>query len=420
MASPASRVAFYGLLMFTLVLPIENVLVLPEVGSLSVLTGIVMVAASVPAFVTRGNLWIRRQAVAVVLLAIYVLWALAGLLWSIDPPRTIVYATTFSQLLVFLVICWQVCTTEVHRSRLQTAYLIGCALAVLDGLRNFIVGNEAVFQRFAVSNTDPNDYALTLVLGIPMAWELFAAHRGPARLLYVLFVPVALFAVILSASRGGALAAAVALLVFPIGFHWLDRAGKRILLFLFIAAVAVVPFVWSNIAEVASSNLERLSTLGSELAGGTLNDRATIWAAGMDAFTNRPVNGVGGGAFPTAIEAVAGISHPAHNSFVSVTVELGAVGLLLFSSIIVVAAIPLVRQLGPRTFPSLVMLAALLVGVMSLTWEFRKPTWLVIALMLTLDGVRVVRFHPPAKRDVANDLTRVRGPAPASDSRGRR
>src|SRR5690606_34663340 len=106
---------------------------------------------------------------------------------------------------------------------------------VFEGIRNFVLGNEAVYQRFSVSNTDPNDYALILALAIPMAWDLFANQRGYVRVLNLLCIPLALVGIILTGSRGGSLAAAVALLVIPLGFMSLDRFGRRTILALLVA-----------------------------------------------------------------------------------------------------------------------------------------------------------------------------------------
>lgn len=393
MPNLAERVAFAAVLLFVLALPIENMIVLPGVGTLSSGAGLLMVAVSWPAFLTRGGFSFRRPPVAVAIFAAYVLWAFMSLIWTVEASSTLPYAITFAQLFLFVLILWQVCLTRAQWQAVQVAYIIGCTIAAADGFRNMLTDQEAAFQRFAVSNTDPNDYALALVIAIPMAWQLFAANRGWSRIAYFLYIPVALVAVILSASRGGALAAAVALLVAPFGLRVLDRDAKRVLLMFAIAGMGAVPFLWTDIEPIVSSNIERISTLGDELTSGTLNERSSIWAVGMEAFSSRPILGVGGGAFRAAIETEAGMRQPAHNTFISVTVELGSVGLLLFVSIIVVAALPLLRRLSSDTVPSLLMLAALLVGVMSLTWEIRKPTWLVIGLLLTLRSIQVGRDH---------------------------
>lgn len=403
MANLAHRLAFIGVLFFALVLPIENVPLIPGVPSLSSFAGILMALSAIPVFLTRGGISLRKPSATVLLMTAYVVWAFAGLLWSLDRPATIVYVTTFVQLLVFMLLVSQVCLTVQSRRALQQAYILGCFLAVFDAVRNFYLGNEAVYQRFAVSNTDPNDYALALALGIPLAWDLFSGGKGWPRFLNLAYLPVALAAIVLSASRGGAVAAAIGLLAVPIGIASLDRAGKRILILIAVLAAAAVPFFWQEIESTVGSNLERLSTIGNEISHGTLNERSEIWAIGMRAFANRPLIGVGGGAFPAAIERESGLHELAHNTYVSISVELGAVGFTIFITILVVTIAPLIRGLSVRTTPGLLLVLVLLIGILSLTWEFRKATWLVIALATMFSGVQFDR--------VAEGRSETEGPA---------
>lgn len=374
-----------------MVIPIENVVVLPGVGSLSRLLGIALVLVVIPALLGRGYINLRRQTVAVLLFALYVLWAFAGLLWTIELDSTIGYVFTFIQLLVLVAVVWQVCVTDSDQRAVQQAYVIGATLAVADGFRNFLIGNEAVFQRFSVSNTDPNEYALVLALGIPLAWILFSKGVGWMRILNLLYVPLALSAILLSGSRGGALAALVALLVFPLGLGSLDRFGRRTLVAFLVASLAVVPFVWGEVTAGLSSNLERISSLGAELSTGTLSSRRLIWDEGIAVVTQSPLLGVGGGAFPAAIERSSGLRELAHNTFLSIMVETGAVGLLLFVAILVVTLLPLLRNFGPATMPGVVLLGTLMVGITPLSWEFRKPTWLIIALLLLMSSIQLGR-----------------------------
>lgn len=394
MVDSLGRMAFAALLLFVIVVPIENVYVVPGVGSLSSLSGLLMLALAVPLFLTRGGFKFRQQTLAVALLGLYVIWVFASLLWTVDVSSTLTYATTFAQLFIVVVVAWQLTVTEARKRALSSAYLIGCTFAVLDGVNNFFQGREAVFQRFAATNTDPNDYALTLVIGIPLAWALFAHERRWWRLAYLLYIPVALAAIVLSASRGGALAAGVALLAVPLGLFWLDRRGKRLVGMIALAGIAAIPFAWPVIEPLARSNFERLSTLSEELATGTLNERSLIWKASMDVFSQHPVIGVGGGALPVAIEREAGISQLAHNTYLSVAVELGVVGFLLFTFVVIVIALPFVRNLGPQTLPRLLMLVAVLIGMMSLTWEFKKPLWLALTMLLLVEAVAIQRTLP--------------------------
>jgi type II secretory pathway pseudopilin PulG len=69
----------------------------------------------------------------------------------------------------------------------------------------------------------------------------------------------------------------------------------------------------------------------------------------------------------------------AHNSFLSVLVELGIVGLALFGIILSIALIEVVRQPKWDARFWLTMLAMWLVGASALTYEYRKATWLFLS-----------------------------------------
>lgn len=402
------RVAQAAALLFVVSLPIENVAVIPVVGSLGRLTGLIMLLTAIPLFLGRGGIRIRRMPVAIVFIGLYVLWSMAGLMWTIEPTSTTVYVTTFLQFFVFIAALWQVFGYGSGWRPIMQAYVIGCVLAVLDGVRNFAEGNEAVFLRFAVSNTDPNEYALVLALGIPMAYELFRQGRRWVRVVNLLLIPVLLVGIVLSSSRGGTIAAAVALLVFPFGLLTLDRFGRRVILALLSLGFVAVPFFWTEIASTVGTNLERISTLGDELTSGTLNERSTIWLAGVDAFSVSPIVGAGGGTFPAAIQREVGMRQVAHNTFLSVAVEMGAIGLLLFVAILIIIAVPLLRLPRAVFVSAVILLATLLVGIAPLSWEFRKPLWLVLTVLMMMGGVRLdrtaLRRHAPEPA----------GPAPAS------
>jgi O-antigen ligase len=72
----------------------------------------------------------------------------------------------------------------------------------------------------------------------------------------------------------------------------------------------------------------------------------------------------------------------AHNSYLSVLVELGLIGFLLFTAILVLVAR---HTLGRSRWDSSFWLAILVtwsIAASTLTWEYRKPTWLFFGLLI--------------------------------------
>ena len=72
----------------------------------------------------------------------------------------------------------------------------------------------------------------------------------------------------------------------------------------------------------------------------------------------------------------------AHNTFFSVMVETGMVGFALFSLFLLSLVLAVRRMQGLKRVVWAMTLLVWGVGVSTLSWETRKPTWLIFALIL--------------------------------------
>lgn len=132
----------------------------------------------------------------------------------------------------------------------------------------------------------------------------------------------------------------------------------------------------------------RYATIPNELREGTLAARRLIWQAGIKAFWERPLFGTGAGTFTAAIQPFWPVEKVAHNVILSISVELGFVGLLLFLSVIVAAVFGSLRRKSywlPLMFS---LLATWFVGVMALSWEYKKATWFLLGLLAVFTVAR--------------------------------
>lgn len=137
----------------------------------------------------------------------------------------------------------------------------------------------------------------------------------------------------------------------------------------------------------------------------------------MHAFFDRPLIGYGTASFKHAITPELGyMAQVAHNSYLSVLVEEGLIGLLLFLSMIGMVFLDAFRLPRIERRFALVLLATLFVAMLPLTWEDEKPVWLLMAALVGLShaearrAARAVRqpFPPPVG---------VGGPAPVGRTR---
>jgi len=392
------KLAFAGVLGFAFVVPWEDAVVIPGFGTIGRASGFLLMAVALPQFIERGRLVMRSPSVAAAALGGFALWGSATLLWTVDSMATARAVTTLVQLVVMFTLIWQLCETDARRRAAMQAYVLGGFVAVADALVNYVTGQEAAFRRFAATGFDPNDFAAILALGIPMAWQLARGARLWLAILNLAYLPAALIAILLSASRGGAIAAGVAMLVVVFGLPTMDRATRRAAIVVGAALLVVLPLIVPVIGALAESSIYRFGSIARGLGEGSLNERGVIWRSGFEAFPENPIRGAGLGAFAAVIERTGLGAEVAHNSFLSVFVETGVVGALLFAAVLLAVLLPLLRAPRRIALPDLVLFLTLMVVMIPLSWELRKPTWFVLAMLAASHGAQLVAGYPRAGR----------------------
>jgi O-antigen ligase len=232
--------------------------------------------------------------------------------------------------------------------------------------------------RFAAVGQDPNDVARFLDLGFPLAALLFSGEtRWPGRFLALGFLPLGLVAVLLTASRGGFVAAVVALAGCAV---LLMRSHAKAAVAGAFAIPAIAAVLWFSAPH---ETFVRLATIPAQLNGGDLNQRLNIWGAGWDAFAHAPIFGTGAGSFVSA----AGLNplDTAHNTALSIVVSGGLCAFFLAMAIVVAVTRAAIETHG---LTRLALATALLVwGITSLaaTVEENRTTWLLLG-MIALAG----------------------------------
>jgi O-antigen ligase len=253
------------------------------------------------------------------------------------------------------------------------AWVAGIA-TVYDYLSD--ASGQAQAARFTALNLDPNDLGLTLVLGLPIAWSLCLSqpYRRPSWT-WGLYIPLGITAVLLTASRGAFVAGLVALMVIPWTLAHVGIA-KKIALY----ALAVGSLVGAS-SIVPAASLERVASTRTDIASGYFGGRGVIWESGLLLVREHPLAGVGAGAFAAAAEPTIGRRRSSHAAFLSILVEEGIVGLLLFLTMAVAALNPVWRLPALERKFSLILFVTLAVGSLSLALDYRKQLWLVLGLL---------------------------------------
>lgn len=375
------RVAWALLCAFVFTIPWEKSVFVPEVGSIARFLGIVAFAAGGIAALRCRPL--RKPNAALLLAALFVIWSAATWWWSLDAFATQRRIRTFAELLAMFWLIWNSCRTPERQQNLMQAYVLGATAASCLAFWRYFHNRQTYYLRYAAGGFDPNDFGLVLATSVPLALYLALTHTGLRRWVYLAIVPTVISAVVLTASRASLVATFVALTFSLVVWRAADRTFRTVSL----ALIAGLGLSLVHFAPAPQRN--RLATITKEVTTGTLHDRTRIWKAGLKAFKQHPILGVGSGAYPKATEPwlgkpkVAGFQYVAHNTFLSVLVESGLIGFGIFA-LLVGTVLFFIWTMAPlERWLWLVVAGSWTAGVLTLTWEHYKPTWLILSMITT-------------------------------------
>jgi O-antigen ligase len=369
------RVAWVLLVLFAFAIPWEYSLDLGEpFGNVARIAGLLLLLAAVPALLQAGSL--RRPGLLQWLVLAFYLWSCCTCFWTIDQVATLERMRAYFQVMMTVWLVWEFAESPEDLRLLLTAFVAGSWVLAILTLANFAspaaVATSQV--RFAASGQDPNDVARFLDIGFPCAALLLSGETNWGRRLLALgYLPIGLVAVVLTASRGGFLAAAVALLGCGV---LLARRNPKVVLAGVLALPVLAAALWYAVpAEI----FERLATIPEQLQSGDLNQRVGIWSAGWAAFVRSPLLGSGAGSFVS----VAGLApvDTAHNTALAIAVNSGLLGLFLAVGIVAAAIWALLQTRGPLRLAMGIALLVWAITAMVASVEENRTTWLLFGLI---------------------------------------
>ncbi|MDX2051547.1 MAG: O-antigen ligase family protein [Polyangiaceae bacterium] len=241
-----------------------------------------------------------------------------------------------------------------------------CESAGLFGLTT--VGDGRI--RYTGTLQDPNEVALLVGSGLPLAFAFFQRKPTHARLvLAVLSAILTVVTVVMSGSRGGRL---VLLTVF--GMYSIRKWGLRTVL------KATLPLL-----VIAVPALIALSGPAREDADASTEERLGCWQTGVRLMLDSPLFGIGHNKFVDHHELTA------HNAYLLAAGELGVPGVMMFSGLIYVAIKTLIligrRSRGPEASVALIWANALLssmsglaIGIFFLSFTYHHVLWVFLGL----------------------------------------
>lgn len=196
----------------------------------------------------------------------------------------------FLQVLGYVLLFFMIAklTTDVRRLKLLFATLVFIHVGLVLLNPDLILKLEARSYLEGVTFLgDGNDFALSVVIVVPMCLFLFLESKAKwQQLLYLGMLGVLLLSIVGTSSRGAAIAISAVLL-----YQW-SRSKKKLL---GVAALAVV--VVAVIALAPPSYFERMETVKDYETESSAQGRLDAWAAAVRMAKDRPLLGVGSGHF---------------------------------------------------------------------------------------------------------------------------
>ena len=408
------ELVYYLLVAFWFTLPFEGTV---RVGGETIAKGLgaVLAFSAVVALVLTG----RRARVNefVVLLLVFAGWVTVSTFWTVTPGQSQARVLTMAQLTIMGLITWEFAQSRRAIHSLLRAWVAGSAVVGFIVVKAFATGESAT--RYSAPGVSHGDIAYALLLGVPMAWYLGLTTTRPVLVwTYRLFVPFACFAALLTASRAGLLSMGFALLIIPLTFRSLSASARVTVVA--AAGASVVGFL--AIATLASGPLARLATTGSEISTGTLDQRTELWSIGWRSMAQHPFLGLGTGGSKAAVSGQFYVARGLHNTFISIGVELGIIGLTLFLMLGLASVYRALTRL-PRLETRLVwvLLTVFLLSLIPRHGDYFKSTYAMLALFALMGEVLARRtyhtFRPmPGQSGPAPSATRSARPLSAGSA----
>ncbi len=274
---------------------------------------------------------IRMGGRSALLLFAYLAFIPLSLAWTLDTPATLRQTVeAWKMAVIFVAVQNAVASRERLRRFLLVAALASLGPA-LGSVHVWWTGDaliEGYRTHWRAFYGDPNRLAMSLVAVLPFAlYGAFTARTRWRRILFLAVTGAQLTSIVLTHSRSGAIAAGLAALLF------LFRGKGGLARGAFVAAALVV----AAAAFAPDTFWRRSSTLAHLEEDASVQGREHAWQVLGVVVDERPLSGVGAGAFLASWRRYApleagGRRYVAHNLLLEVVADLGIPAFVIFAA----------------------------------------------------------------------------------------
>ncbi len=387
-----------SLLLYIVLLPIEEVVVINALGTLTKLAAMIFVAT----YLYHRRFQIDLRSFSRLAWA-FIFWALASLIWSIQADW-VGFNQLFQLFVMALLIADYISEKPELVRTIMTSYTISSFFVALIGISNFYRGLDAsgISQSARTSAIEGQSVAHFAYYMLPAFLLSFQNIFDTARPRIVRFLSsiaaiVFLIAILMSGTRGAWLAIIVVMAVVYIPRMQINQQIGFVLVFVIMsAAILQIPAVVKFVEFRTSTAIE---------SGGA--GRLDIWKISYQTFLSHPILGAG---IRNTHEAMTfsnfestpfdvSLNEPfrsrvTHNIYIQIAIELGIIGLLIF--LLWMTQLLISPIFNKEWLIVLAYFIAMLVGGLTNPQLNRKYFWLVLGLA---EGLRYYSLKAKLKFD---------------------
>ena len=320
----------------------------------------------------RG-LKIKRSSTLVILM-FYILLILITSTFSYSLSASLARLATYSMYVILLLIVTSYPFNEREKKLLFTSFIaIAILSAALAYLAPYYFEGRLTFMINSTMAEDPNQFSGYLIPGLLFFYYQFLTQHKK-KILYLLVAIFFTYLILLTGSRGGLLAAIIGLMTLS----WLIYYRRTLSI---VKATVVVLLVCSLTFFTAAQFINRLDPAISQrfnvedVAKSGGSGRTGIWDKDIEIYSNssvpRKIFGQGAGSLTSLTGRVA------HNTWLETLVELGLLGVILFSALVLSIARQLYNSKQILLFSIFISYIGLTV---SLSLFGYKPIWAIMIL----------------------------------------
>lgn len=269
---------------------------------------------------------------------------------------------------------------------------IACLIGIYQHYKGVGVNYGEGVIRIRGTALDPNDYAMHLVILVPMVLAFLFNYRNiiiKGILLFVLLLMV--LNIVFTYSRGGIVAFGLVLGLSIMRFSFHRKKLILPILLLSIGASVLLPMIPGKYWERAKSI--------SDFSDPAIQARLDTWKTGLGMIADHPIRGVGLGAFRyeyimrafLSQDVKTRISLFSHNAYIQIGAEVGLPALIIFVLLIIFSWIDLLKaeraflKRGDLLFAGLSLslrlgLLGFIVCAIFLTQAFLTMFWIILPL----------------------------------------